>query len=640
VFLISGDTRFVLGGALGGATADRQDLSDARYAVHVDDNGDISSIRDKSMNRELLSAPIRLEMRDDPSPDKPAWRILYSTVSAPAREFVAHPRFRTDLADPLRPTIEVTREAAGSTIVQRISLPQGQDRIDVDTTVDWKSPNTLLKVAFPLAASNPKATYDLGLGTIQRGNNTPKAYEVPAQQWADITDTSGAFGVAILNDSKYGWDKPADNVLRLTLLHTPQPRATPYQGSNDLGHHHFIYSLVGHRGDWREGRVPVRAAELNQPLTAFRTTTHSGPLGAQFSLASLNDTTGRFTITALKQAEDSNEIVVRLEERYGQPGRVQVNMASTVTAARAINAAEEPIGPLPVANGSVQLEFNGYQSRTIALRLAPTSAPPAPSFASLTLPFNLDGVSTDADRADGDFDGKGHTISGDLLPSRLVVDGVPFSFGASTPATKNVLVPDGQTITLPANAGDRLYLVAAAVGGDAAATVSIDGDPHTITVREWEGAIGQWDSRLISPSALREPFVPSRPSGTPTLEEVRAGMAVTWDPKTFAVDPATIDRITPGFVKRDEIAWIGTHRHSATGNQPYVMSYLFLISLDLPAGAKRVTLPKDQRIRILSMTAARDRPRLQPAQPLYSADLPDAARAPAGGQAVADRRRR
>ena len=80
-------------------------------------------------------------------------------------------------------------------------LTEGVERVDVENFVDWKSPNSLLKVSFPLTASNPKATYDLGLGTIQRGNNTPDHYEVPAQQWADITDQGGKFGVAVLSDT-------------------------------------------------------------------------------------------------------------------------------------------------------------------------------------------------------------------------------------------------------------------------------------------------------------------------------------------------------------------------------------------------------------------------------------------------------
>jgi len=71
--------------------------------------------------------------------------------------------------------------------------------------------------------TNSKATYDLGLGTIDRTGNEPDKYEVPAQKWANIDDTTGTFGVGILNDSKYGWDKPDNGTLRLSLIHTPRP---------------------------------------------------------------------------------------------------------------------------------------------------------------------------------------------------------------------------------------------------------------------------------------------------------------------------------------------------------------------------------------------------------------------------------
>ena len=121
-------------------------------------------------------------MRDDPSPDKPAWRILYDTVTAPVREYPSQTRRSASSRTGRSGWRSRSRDsAAGSTIVQRVSLTQGGDRVDVENDIDWKSPNTLLKAAFPFAASNPKATYDLGLGTIQRGNNQPTAYEVPAQ---------------------------------------------------------------------------------------------------------------------------------------------------------------------------------------------------------------------------------------------------------------------------------------------------------------------------------------------------------------------------------------------------------------------------------------------------------------------------
>ncbi|MBZ5498622.1 MAG: alpha-mannosidase [Acidobacteriia bacterium] len=608
-------------------------LENARYAVKIDANGDLASIFDKDAGRELLSAPARLEMRDDPSPDKPAWRILYETIATPPREYPTAPAVRVVERGPVRVSLEITRKAAGSTFVQRVMLTDGGDRVDIENLIDWKSPNTLLKASFPFAASNPRATYDLGLGTIERGNNTADRYEVPAQKWADLTDAGGAFGAAVLNDSKYGWDKPADNVLRLTLLHTPLPKAYPYQGSNDLGRHRFIYAIAGHRGDWRAGRVPARAAALNQPLVAFQTTPHTGLAGAGFSMLAFDDMSGQVAVAALKKAEDEDEIVVRVQEQYGRPARTRIRLPGQITAAREINAAEEPVGDFPASGNALEVELKPYQPRTFALLLKRTlTASPARATAPLSLPFNLDGVSSDANRADGNFDGKKHTLAAELLPQELQLDGIPFRLGSSAQGAQNVVVPKGQRITLPPAVYDRLYILAAAVGGNVAASIGIGRQGGAIgklaiNVSDWEGAIGQWDSRLIDERMLRDAYIPAldikRQTWTP--EAIRTGMLVPWDPQTFAV--SGIDQIRPGFVKRDEIAWLSTHRHAADGNQTYIMSYLFAYEIDLPAGTREIQLPSDDRLRILAMTAAREPHHVRPAVPLYAPELPEPPRA-------------
>jgi len=607
-------------------------LENARYAVKIDSNGDLASIFDKEAERELLKAPIRLELRDDPSPDKPAWRILFDTVSAPPREYATAPQVRIVERGPARIALEIARKAAGSTFIQRVRLTEGGDRLEVENLIDWKSPNTLLKAAFPFAASNSKATYDLDLGTIERGNNTPDHYEVPAQKWADLTDATGAYGAAILNDSKYGWDKPADNVLRLTLIHTAKPRAYPYQGSNDLGHHRFVYAIAGHRADWRAGRIPARAAALNQPLVAFQTASHDGALGTSFSLLSLDDADGQVAVRALKKAEDKDEIVVRLQELYGRPGKSRIRVAAPVQSAREINAAEEPVGTFAATGAELVVDLKPYQPRTFALSLQPRPGAAITSTAApLDLPFNLDGVSMDANRADGDFDGKGQSIAGELLPSELLLDGVPFKLGSSAPGSKNVLVPKGQSLTIPKGPHDRLYILAAAVGGDVNTSLGIAGThPRrvSITVREWQGPVGQWDSRLKEPRLLREVVVPElTPRQSWTLDAIQAGMAVQFDRATGAV--SGIDAIRRGFVKRDEIAWVGTHRHAPNGNQLYIPSYVFAYRVDLPAGARELRLPSDQRIRIFAITAVQGPHRLTPAGTLYASDLPEPQRTPA-----------
>jgi len=626
------------------------------YKVEIDRNGDIASIFDRLRARELLKAPIRLELRDDPSPDKPAWRILWDTVNSPPREYVQSPEIRVMENGPVRVAVEITRRAAGSTFRQRVTLTKGVERVDVENFVDWKSPNSLLKVAFPFTATNPKATYDLGLGTIQRGNNTPDHYEVPAQQWADITDESGKFGVAVLNDSKYGWDKPADNVLRLTLLHTAKARAYPYQSSNDLGHHHFTYSIAGHRGDWRQyyeaedpksfiergtlhlvgygTPIPARAAALNQPPIAFQTEPHPGTLGRWFFTAGLIDDRGQVAIRALKKAEDSDDYVLRVQELEGRPATKTIHFRVPIQSAQEINGAEERAprtGELRFTPDGLAINLKPYQPRTFALKVRkdpksglPVSAVNRPQTMSaaveatpLELPFNMDGISNDANRTDGDFDRQGKTLAGELLPARLVLDGIPFNFGSNAPAALNVLVPAGQTVQLPRGDYNRVYVLAAAVGGDASANF---GD-QKITVREWQGPVGQWDSRLKEPRQMREVSVAPMTRGqTWTAEAIDQDLVVQYDSTTGVVKG--IDQIRPGFVKRDEIAWIGTHRHGPEGNQPYIASYIFAYAIDLARGSRQLQLPNDDRIRVMAITAVREPFRLWPVTSLYASDLP------------------
>ena len=151
----------------------------------------------------------------------------------------------------LRKSLCVEKRHGESVFRQYIRLYEGSraERIDFYNEIDWQSTNALLKAEFPLNIENEKATYDLGIGSIQRGNNTETAYEVYAQYWADLTDRDGSYGVSVMNDSKYGWDKPDNHTIRLTLLHTPETRGGyAYQDHQDFGHHTFTYSLMPHQG--------------------------------------------------------------------------------------------------------------------------------------------------------------------------------------------------------------------------------------------------------------------------------------------------------------------------------------------------------------------------------------------------------
>ena len=75
-----------------------------------------------------------------------------------------------------------------------------------------------------------------------------------------------------------------------------------------------------------------------------------------------------------------------------------------------------------------------------------------------------------------------------------------------------------------------------------------------------------------------------------TEDAIRADMVTQFDPATGVL--SGIEKIRAAFVKRDEIAWLGTHRHAPDGNQIYIPSYFFVYAIDLPRGVSEPAASK------------------------------------------------
>jgi alpha-mannosidase len=590
-------------------------IENDRYRVTVDDAGDIATILDKKTNRQVLSAPIRLALQTERPHDWPAWNMDWADQQQPPRAFVGGKTIIHVVEHgQARSALQVTRETEGSRFVQTIRLSAGDagNRIEIDNAIDWKTEAAALKATFPLTASNPLATYNWEVGTIQRGNNDPKKFEVASHEWFDLSDANG--GVTILSDCKYGSDKPDDHTLRLTLLYTPglgdgNGRAYDDQTSQDWGHHQFTYGLAAHAGDWRSEGTDWQALRLSQPLIAFVSPKHSGPLGRSLSLLRVSNP--RVRVLALKKGEESDEVIVRLVEVDGKRADdVRLSFAAPVVAATEVNGQEMSARKARVVDGLLVTSFTPYQLRTFSVRLAPPhSKVHATHSQTVALPFDRAVATRDGARSSPGFDSAGRALPAEMLPKVIDYAGIRFQLDDSSRA----VVAHGQMIALPA--GKRLYLLAAAEG-DQQGTFVVDGKPTAITIQDWSGYVGQWDNRIWT---TKRETLPQRPDAPPNAPA--------------RVRTATVfDGLRPGYIKRAPIAWFASHRHDAAGaNEPYAYSYLFAYAIDLPPGARTLTLPENDRIRILAATVSDEQSSLTEAQPLYdtlerSADFADGRR--------------
>jgi alpha-mannosidase len=342
-------------------------LENPRYKVSIDNDGNISQIYDKQLNRDILWEPAKLELFNDYPDQYPAWEIKWGDLQSPRSYFRDNVQKEIVEQGPVRVTLKVSRMQDGSQFVQHIHLGIN-DRIDIENLLDWQADATLLKASFSLKAADLKATYDLGIGTIERPNSTESLYEVPAQQWADITDRSGQFGTAILNNCKYGWDKPADNRLRLTLIHCP--RNDWGYHSDDKGRHEFTYSIYSHKNEWRAGGVVWEAARLNNPLIAFQAEGHEGPRGKKFSF--ITPGSERIAVMAAKKAERGSELIVRVRETDGLPlTAARLTFPALATAVKEANGFEDNAVQSTVRSEGQDIVFDikGYQPKTFAVTL-------------------------------------------------------------------------------------------------------------------------------------------------------------------------------------------------------------------------------------------------------------------------------
>jgi alpha-mannosidase len=158
----------------------------------------------------------------------------------------------------------------------------------------------------------------------------------------------------------------------------------------------------------------------------------------------------------------------------------------------------------------------------------------------------------------------------------------------------------------------RLYILAAAVSGDQDVAFHVGNESVNFKIQDWSGFIGQWDTRQWSPKeVLQRPRTPP-PDIPPDIAALLQRSRTRSDPY------GEMTGITPGFIKRAPLAWFASHRHTPDGkNEAYAYSYLFAYTIDVPVGAKTVTLPNNDNVRIFAITGSNERSSIKPAQPLY-----------------------
>lgn len=350
---------------------DAGQLENERLRVLVDGDGLITSLYDKSAGREVIATDGCANLFQL-HPDYPNFFDAWD-VDRFAFDQVTDLTSLDDLAvleqGPLRVSLRLRRSFGSSTLTQCMTLTSDSPVLTFQTDVEWHESHKLLKVAFPVAVDTPTAVYEIQFGHLARPTHPSTSwelakFEVWGHQWADVSDE--AYGVALLNDSKYGYDVH-NNVLRLSLLRAP----TWPDPVADRGTHHFTYAVLPHVGDLRAGAVVEHARDLNRSLRAVPATPHPGRRPIRASLVSVGQP--GVLIEAVKAADRLPGIVVRLAEVWGRRTSVRLRLWEPVALAHRADLLERDLEPLPTDAGTVPLTLEPFELATIRVELARSS---------------------------------------------------------------------------------------------------------------------------------------------------------------------------------------------------------------------------------------------------------------------------
>ncbi|HEY2895930.1 MAG TPA: glycoside hydrolase family 38 C-terminal domain-containing protein, partial [Gemmatimonadaceae bacterium] len=239
-------------------------LENEALRVEIDSaTGNVTRLYDKAHHRESLSrhAGALLLIADAPA-EWQAWNI---DNLRGARTWIDQAiRVDTAVRTPVGSSLTVHRERDSIRVAERYTLRDAPARLDISLSIDWRGRERLLKLVVPLAFHVDSTRAEIPYASIARPTRPltrrdSARFETPMQRWLDAS--SHGFGVAVVNDGKYGYSASGDTLF-ITLLRSakwPDPHS-------DIGMQHVGLSIVPHAGDWHAPEIRAAAAELNSPL--------------------------------------------------------------------------------------------------------------------------------------------------------------------------------------------------------------------------------------------------------------------------------------------------------------------------------------------------------------------------------------
>lgn len=262
---------------------------------------------------------------------------------------------------PLRCSLLIEKQLSEtSQLKQIVVLSAVSRRIDFETEVEWNENRQFLKVEFAWDILADNVSYECQYGHIARPTHYNTSwdaakFEVVAQKFADMSEYG--YGVALLNDSKYGYSAH-QNVIRLSLLRAPKAP----DSNCDIGQHAFKYAIYPHQNHFLQSDVVREGYNFNSPLI-----TNVVPLSkvdaVKFAMPKFHiEGAPNVVLDTIKKAEDSNDVILRLYECYGGHARAKLMSSRIVSKIVKCNILEDEQEIIPIIDTTAPLNGRTFST--------------------------------------------------------------------------------------------------------------------------------------------------------------------------------------------------------------------------------------------------------------------------------------
>ena len=275
-------------------------------------------------------------------------------------------------------------------VIVYVTLHADLPRVDVVTVFENNARDHRLRAHFPTGFVADYCYAEGQFDVVKRPLDIPSGEgwmerpvgQKPVQSFVAVDGTD--CGVAVINQGlpEYEVIKGEPCVIAQTLLRCcgwlsrDDFQARPYNAGPTIptpeaqcpGKHVFRYAVLPYQGTWKRALVWRQAHQHNAPPRTIVTGLHEGELPSELSFASVAP--ANLVVTAVKKAEKSDALVVRVFNTTPDDVEAVVTLSRKFKSAALANLNEEPTGPkLAVRGGTVRFPMPGFRVQTVLFKL-------------------------------------------------------------------------------------------------------------------------------------------------------------------------------------------------------------------------------------------------------------------------------